>query len=142
MNAQPVWITYLSALLTPVVAIVGATIAYRQWRTAQNKLKLDLFEKRFAVYEAVYALVKESCLDDLTSARHAELVRKAMSAMFLFDSVIAEYVVHVGKASLLVMAARRNQLDNPQDTESHSDWLMSQLTEVPTIFSRFLQLSH
>lgn len=30
----------------------GSIIAYRQWRTAQKKLKLDLFEKRFAVYDA------------------------------------------------------------------------------------------
>lgn len=37
----------------PVLATVGAIIAYRQWRTAQNKLKLDLFDKRMLVYQAV-----------------------------------------------------------------------------------------
>jgi hypothetical protein len=49
--------TVSSALLTPVVALLAMYIAYRQWRTAQNKLKLDLFERRVAIYEAAQSYV-------------------------------------------------------------------------------------
>lgn len=52
MSCDPHWTNYLAALLTPTVAVLGSFIAYRQWRTAQNKLKFDLFDRRFAVYEA------------------------------------------------------------------------------------------
>ena len=45
MTCDSHWTTYLSALLTPTVAVLGSLIAYRQWRLAQNKLKLDLFEQ-------------------------------------------------------------------------------------------------
>ena len=48
---NPYWTQVLSALLVPTIALFACYIAWRQWRTAQNKLKLDLFEKRFAVYD-------------------------------------------------------------------------------------------
>ena len=34
-----------------MVGDIGAWIAYSQYRTAKDKLSLDLFEKRLAVYE-------------------------------------------------------------------------------------------
>ena len=57
MNCDPHWTTYLTALLTPTVAVIGSLVAYRQWVLARNKLKLDLFERRFAVYEAARNLL-------------------------------------------------------------------------------------
>src|SRR5690606_31368900 len=57
MTADPHWTTYLAALLTPTVAILGSFIAYRQWRLAQNKLKLDLFDRRYSVYKAAHSLL-------------------------------------------------------------------------------------
>ena len=50
MCAEPHWTTYLAALLTPTVAVLGSYIAYRQWHLAQNKLKLDLFDRRFSAH--------------------------------------------------------------------------------------------
>ena len=59
----PLWVEYVKALGTPVVAIVAASIAgaiaYRQLRTARNKLKLDLFDKRMAVYQNAVQLITE-----------------------------------------------------------------------------------
>src|SRR5450755_2316417 len=56
-TTQPEWITVLAALLTPVLAAFGAYIAWQQWRTNRNKLKLDLFERRFTVYDAAIQLI-------------------------------------------------------------------------------------
>lgn len=41
------WIDISSALLTPVVAIFGCLIAYRQWTTSEKQRKQDLFDKRY-----------------------------------------------------------------------------------------------
>lgn len=48
---EPHWTAYSQALLIPIVTVLGLLIAWRQWRTARNKLKLDLFDRRFAVYD-------------------------------------------------------------------------------------------
>jgi hypothetical protein len=53
---DPHWTAYLSAWGTPIIALIaggwGGYIAWRQWHTAQNRLRLDLFDKRFAAYAA------------------------------------------------------------------------------------------
>jgi hypothetical protein len=56
MSELPYCVQLVQALGPTVVAVIAAFIAgyiaWRQWRTAHDKLSLDLFEKRFAVYEA------------------------------------------------------------------------------------------
>jgi hypothetical protein len=37
-----------------VVAAIAGLIAYRQWKTAHDKLRLDLFDKRFNIYRAYF----------------------------------------------------------------------------------------
>jgi hypothetical protein len=49
-----------AALLTPVVAGIAVSIAWRQKQIAQNKLKLDLFEKRFACYKQVEGFIQHT----------------------------------------------------------------------------------
>lgn len=55
--ALPIWVQYVQVFATPLVAIVAgglaAWIAYRQWRTAAEKLSSDLFDRRWAVYDEV-----------------------------------------------------------------------------------------
>lgn len=46
----PHWIATVSALLVPTVAVAAVCIARMQADTARKKLKLDLFDKRFAVF--------------------------------------------------------------------------------------------
>ena len=42
-------------LLTSFIALIAVYIAYQQWETNRQKLRLDLYQKRFAVYENVLA---------------------------------------------------------------------------------------
>jgi hypothetical protein len=43
--------------IAAVTAIFVALVAFLQWRTAQQKAVLDLFEKRYAIYEIVRSAV-------------------------------------------------------------------------------------
>ena len=54
---DPNWTQVLSALLTPTIAIFGSFIAYKQWRSAQKKLKMELFEKRYSVYSETKSFI-------------------------------------------------------------------------------------
>ena len=46
-------ISYVTAFIAGVVAV----IALLQWQTARAKVLLDLFDKRFAVYDELYAVL-------------------------------------------------------------------------------------
>jgi hypothetical protein len=42
-----------------IILIVGAVISYFQWRTAQQKVALDLFDRRYAIYEELRDIVAQ-----------------------------------------------------------------------------------
>lgn len=48
----------IAAAVTLLVGILVAFVAYRQWRVAHEKLILDLFDKRFAVYNEAREAVR------------------------------------------------------------------------------------
>jgi hypothetical protein len=50
-------IKMLAAFAPAIIAGIAVMIANRQHRTAVNKLKLDLFEKRYAYYERVHKFI-------------------------------------------------------------------------------------
>jgi hypothetical protein len=49
----PEWIVWLQGLLTPTIALIAAGIAIWQARVNANRLKLELFERRVGVHDAV-----------------------------------------------------------------------------------------
>ena len=48
-----------AALVTLTVGIVGGLIAYHQSAVAQAKLKLDLFEKRYPIFQETWKNMSE-----------------------------------------------------------------------------------
>ncbi|MEO6024421.1 MAG: hypothetical protein ABIP64_15155 [Burkholderiales bacterium] len=87
------WTAYLSALLTPTVAAVGLYLAWRQAATARNKLKFDLFSRRFSVYDAARTfiatvVIKGEAIDDAFNA----FVAGTREARWLFDEPLDAYL--------------------------------------------------
>jgi hypothetical protein len=153
MTADPHWTTYLAALLTPTVAILGSLIAYRQWRLAQNKLKLDLFDRRFAVYDAARTLLASI----MTSGRAKdEEVYKFMAATreakWLLNSAIDEYFekqLYHKAINLQTLAAElegvpvgEERTKNVHAQAELKKWFMAQYEVLDEKFSPFLQLEH
>lgn len=91
--APPSWVTYVAALLTPTVAILGFFIAYRQWRTAQEKLALDLFNRRFGIYEAaIGAITKALSRERFTYADLETFNAGTRGTKFLFNDLVDRYL--------------------------------------------------
>jgi len=153
MNTDPHWTTYLAALLVPTIAILGAFIAYRQWRLAQNKLKLDLFDRRLSVYEAARTLV--SSIMTSGKAKDEEVFRFMVAtreAKWLLNASIAEYLDKelYGKAIDLQMLASElegvpvgdERTKNVRQQAEIKRWLLAQFAVLDAKFSPFLQLQH
>src|SRR6266404_7220601 len=80
-------------VLTLLIAAIVAWIGYLQWRTAQQKAVLDLFDKRFKIYETV-----KNCVDQVSrnpqyfSEREKELLKAVNEAYFLFGDDLHSYL--------------------------------------------------
>ena len=80
--------------LTILIAAFVAWIGYLQWRPAQQKAVLDLFDRRFKVYETV-----KNCVDRVTinsalfgGELEKEFLKAVNEAYFLFDDDVHNYL--------------------------------------------------
>jgi hypothetical protein len=91
--AQVPWVTYAAGLLTPVVAILGLCIAWKQWHTARMKLKLDLFDKRIVVYEAVRNAIGQTVVHGKTTQEvESAYLTGIAGARWLFNERMEKYL--------------------------------------------------
>ena len=91
---MPTWINVVQALSLPAIAIGGAVIAYQQFRIARQKLRLDLYDRRYEVYscllDAVVSALNETATNTFDDSTR-ELSQKLRKARFLFDARTFDY---------------------------------------------------
>ena len=152
MGSQlPQWVQVASALLTLLIAAIVTYIAFMQWRTAQAKLALDLFEKRIAVYD----LVREAISIINTHGKVDETAdRKLLEAMnaseFLFGDDIREYLEAMWK-KFSKMRVAQSQLENSDEkirkkAVSNKYDLFREITqfyyEGGDVFAHYMRIDH
>jgi hypothetical protein len=153
MNIEPHWTSYISVFLVPIIAFIGISIAYRQSKTAQNKLKFELFEKRLEVYNSCTDFItnvmgKGNCTDkDLIEFRY-----KTKSARWLFDKKLYKYLNDELYSKTIDLQCIHSELkDIPRSEErskkvqEQSDikkWLLNQYDILDEKFSPYLELTH
>jgi hypothetical protein len=49
-----------AAVVALIIGLIAAGIAYRQYKVAQAKLKLDLFERRFVIFHKTWEILSET----------------------------------------------------------------------------------
>lgn len=153
MNCDTHWTAYLSALLTPTIAVLGSFIAYRQWRTTQNKLKHDLFERRFFVYDAAKTLLASIMTSG--KAKDEELFKflsGTREAKWLLDVNVAEYLDKELYHKALDLQCLASELEGLPIGEERSlnvhkqaeikKWFLKQYEVLDGKFSPFLKLEH
>jgi hypothetical protein len=93
MSQAPEWIQILQGLLTPAIAAGVGVIAFMQWRTAQQKVVLDLFDRRMATYEKPRQSMRLINSSGKVSDESDRLLLEAESeAAFIFGADIQEYM--------------------------------------------------
>ena len=71
--------------LTAVIALIVASITFLQWVTARQKVVLDLFDKRFAVYEELREVMGRHITQGINSMEDiGKFTQAASRAQFLF----------------------------------------------------------
>jgi hypothetical protein len=132
MQSQlPICVQYVQGLGPTFVAIavgvIAATIAYWQWRTANDKLKMDLFEKRYNVYSAFLAASKAALANNPDRVKiNIDFVELLWQADFLFDDKVGQFLKDANEeiARLIVFEnnlAERRATSAPVDSRSEKN---------------------
>jgi hypothetical protein len=144
------FIQLLSAILTLVIAIVTTYIAIQQHRM---KFVLEMFEKRYAVYQGVKNFI-------LSAVRYANLSNddffkfneETQDAFFLFDESAEKYIDNLRSKGAklrylneklsdqnLLIGEERGKLAT-EEAELNI-WFGNQLLESKQVFKKYLHIS-
>lgn len=131
-----------------LIAGAVAYIAWRQHKTAQEKIRLDLFQKRFETYRSLIGVIRDPGAESENSKQlHDEYWERIQVAQFLFDKDVLTYLDEVWKKSCeLRVRARRAPDNEPERTEwinkcgALRDWFYPQIDsqEVALRFGKYL----
>lgn len=149
----PQWTTYLAALLTPTVALFDVYIAYRQWRTAQNKLKSELFERRLLIYEAVRSYISVVLTTGKTSQEEeVRYLSGTRGTQWLFGNEIVYYIDKILWKKICDLSCVQSELEDLPNGEERiakikskaeiRKWLVEQTKELDAKFGPYLSLRH
>jgi hypothetical protein len=140
-------------LLTPLIGVVTVYIAYQQWRTNQQKLKLDCYDRRLKVYEELKSIIVASLNRKTTNDDIIKYNRAVAESDFLFDTDITEYLKEVSKHCINIrqyneeyheVTINHSDKYNPQEAAdgiyAESTWLLEQHKNLKTKFERYLKI--
>lgn len=136
---------FFAALLPFVLSLVAAYIAFAQYRVNRNKLKFDLFEKRFKVFIAA----KDFIAHNLTSQRPTaeaklDFIVNTRGAEFLFDSNVKYIIDEIWKKSVDLESYSYDESTATHARERHasSTWLANKLNSIDDDFIKYMRVKH
>jgi len=142
----------LGPFATLSVGLAASFIAWQQWQLAQNKFRLDLFDRRYRVFDAARKFLAQSANEGrVDDSKLAEFYAGISDAGFLFKPEVGKYLEVVVQRALkmdthrklcepLPVGEARSRLAQAELDER--TWLIEQLTAISKVFSPYLGFSH
>jgi hypothetical protein len=136
--------TFLSVITTLILG-GGALIAYFQWRTSHQRVVLDLFDRRLAVFREIEASTR-SILNAATRAEMADpfwrFIKAESDARFLFGMEVTAKLEEVHADVAAVMAF--NEAADHQAIDRQHQALQNLATFIqrtaPVLFGPYIRL--
>ncbi|HEL3179392.1 TPA: hypothetical protein UME25_004692 [Stenotrophomonas maltophilia] len=85
-------VRFFTAFGQTVVAVAVGMIAYRQWRTARNKLKFDLFTRRLEAYNRVREATIRAIAADWREEADHDVFLSLRDVRWLFGQSVYDFV--------------------------------------------------
>jgi hypothetical protein len=147
----PGWIQILQALTVPLIAAVGAWVAVQQMRIARIKLQHDLYDRRYAVFQAVRRFLDETVANLLVSRDILRaFVIGTADAEFLFPDELAAYLGEMSRRARTAQSIYTTMQSLPDDSPERAKaslaaneqtrWLIEQIDGLTARFRDVLKL--
>lgn len=140
----------LQALLTPMIAGLATVIGCAQWWIARNKYRLDLFDRRWAVYIAARNVISAMFSHARTSQEEEwAFLTGIRGARWLFNDEIDRYLRKNMWPQICALNAANSMLADHAPPEEKPraakkkheimEWVLRQDQEIDDLFGHFLQ---
>jgi hypothetical protein len=93
MIMVPICVQYLTAISTPIIALMVAAIAFAQWRTAHQRMILDLFQRRMDLIDLVSTAASTILIEGALRNENVDgFLRARRGENFLFGPEVTTYL--------------------------------------------------
>jgi hypothetical protein len=139
----------LISIAAIIVSIVVAGVQYAQWRTANQKVVIDLYDRRLKVYQqlekAIGPVLREG---EVSAAAFKEFMIGQADATFLFGEDVQEYLKSLRKCFAALLGMTKEFIDNSPEraklVETKSKYLLEIVTfydTAPRLFAPYMKLT-
>lgn len=147
------WIDILSALLTPFIAFSAIGIAVLQWKINRNRLKHELFDRRYKQYQAVSDFMG-SILREGKATEEAQRVylNGVVGMEFTFSKDIANYLHKNVWCPAIELECAQAEFDGLPVSDERSrlvhkagdlkKQIHAEFNKIDSVFRTYLELSH
>ena len=142
-TVAPFWLQFIQPVATAILGIGAAILGYYQWRTAHNRLVLDLFERRMKVYDNIRGVLVDVLRFGARGATldlHRSFVVAATDAQFLFGAEVTEYLDNFGSTLLRMRFDEKKLSDenfNNVDLEHQSTLVEANMKKIAAFYIEF-----
>lgn len=140
----------LSGMLVPLIAIITVYIAYQQYKTNRNRLRFELYDKRFKIYLSVKILISQIVREaNISQDDTRQFAIETREAEFLFDKETFNYLNEIYKKSLKLytihiqlqsLSSEGKQAELNNQILQIVQWFNIQVDVVSERFSKYLSL--
>jgi hypothetical protein len=152
-SALPLWLQYGQAIALVAIPMVGAWIAWQQMQISRAKLKGDLYDRRYKIYEATRDILSHTLVHAaMSNDSFREFSLRTEEATFLFRGDVVEFLksIRTNASSLLVFGdtLRQGGLNEDQRRDyAHRkakalEKLNEEIERMQAVFRPYLRLDH
>jgi hypothetical protein len=147
----PSWVQILQALAVPLIAAVGAWVAIQQMRIARIKLQHDLYDRRYAIFQAVRRFLDATVVSLVVSSDILRaFVIGTADAEFLFPDELAAYLGEMSRRARTAQSIYTTMQSLPEGSPERAKanlaaneqtrWLVEQIDALTARFRDVLKL--
>lgn len=142
-----------TAVATSTIALLVAIISWGQWITNRERLKHELFDRRYDIYEKVAAFLADVLQSGgIAAGRDTEFLRETKKGYFVFGgdervkNLISEIYKHAADLHALQAEAEDKTLkpkdrhDNLEKQREIKQWCEVTLASLESMFGKYLKL--
>jgi hypothetical protein len=131
----PLWVQSIQAILLVLISCLGAWIAYKQVKIATAKLNLDLYDKRFEVFEGARSLLLTILQDaNVSTGDVITFNTNITEAVFLFEADVRKYLDGLRERAL-ALHTKNEQLRAMREEDKRRDALIDGIAALETEFA-------
>lgn len=143
------WIDVLQALLTPLIAVIAAYVAWQQWSTNRSRLKHELFDRRYELYAHAHNVLFYVSSRDIAPAEALSDYRQTLhKSDFLLDKSLSSLLSEIidkhseldSLVSELAALTADKRKENIRKQREIKNWMEAQKDVLKTKFAKFLKI--